>query len=193
MTLPTYFLAHGINSNGSSNVDLFMPYLLQYHCSVVDLPLPVRHTWGVRWTIERDADLLAGYAVATPPYNRHVIAHSHGCRIALEAAKRVSFASMWLFNPAVSSRYKFKKVLCAEDNIHCVYSTADWAVRLGALLPFNHPFGRAGAQGFNKLAPGSNMETAFGHGFTFQPPYLRGWSSIIADFDKLVPIPEGEL
>lgn len=180
-----YVLAHGIRTDGENSIDRIGPLLRDLGHGVHDCELPVRHTWSVRRTIERDAELLVRSVMATSVSReaRSIIAHSHGCRIALEAAKLVDVGSLWLFNPAVSTKYDLSSVRCDKARIYCIYSPSDWTVWLGSMIPF-HPFGKAGKHGLRQLSEANNLESNGGHSEAFTHPRVQQWAEFIHKKDS---------
>lgn len=174
-----YFLAHGIAGEGEHSVDRFIPRLIDRGHTVIDVPLPVRHFWNVRQTLWQDVDMLLGSSLSVPPNHRIIIAHSHGCNIALAAAEEAPFNALWLFNPAVNRGRPLSRLHVPLDRVWCVHSPSDWTVRISKLLPFGHPFGSAGAFGLKHLPPSNNLEADGGHGKAFREPQLTLWADII--------------
>lgn len=175
-----YVLAHGIRTEGTYSIDRIGPPLRDLGHGVHDCELPVRRTWSVKRTLEKDAEQLVQCLMATsvPREVRSIIAHSHGCHIALEAAKMIDVGSIWLFNPAVSVGYNLDPVRCDKTRIYCIYSPSDWIVFLGSIIPF-HPFGKAGKHGLKNLPEANNLESNGGHSEAFKHPRIEQWAEFI--------------
>jgi len=169
------YLVHGIRTDGEDNIDRIGLTMTRFGHVVVDTPLDVRRAWNVRRTMQHDANRLAAFMAGDPWRERVIIAHSHGCNIALEAAKQTAVASLWLFNPATSSKYDLSYVRCHTEHIFCIYSPTDLAVRLGNMIPFRHPFGAAGYKGFADLPDRNNLESFGHHSMAFKEPLASNW------------------
>lgn len=179
----TYVSVHGINTKGKNNTDRFCMELAARGHRVVDPPLKKRHTWNVRRTLHDDARFLAGW-IARQPRPVSLICHSHGCNIGLAAAMAVPVDSIYLFNAATEPDYDFGGVQCDLDRIYAIFSEDDWTVKLGNLLPFNHPFGDAGARGFDNLPGLNNRPTHGPHSRAFTEPQLSFWVDFVDRTDR---------
>ncbi len=179
-----YLVVHGIRSTGEQSIDrLGSALMLRHGAQVVDVDLPVRNTFSARWTLSGDAKRLATSVVharssvgAKPHAPVTLLCHSHGCGVGLAAARMTPVHAIWMFNPAVSHGYDVSRLLVPADRIWCVYSKQDWIVRLGALIPFDHPFGNAGARGLSTIPRENNLEADGGHSACFKWPQVGQWA-----------------
>lgn len=136
-------LIHGINTDGSSNVDRVGLRLADRGHKVVDVKLPKRHFISAWWSADEDAE-----RVLDASFEGDVlVAHSNGCRIAAHAMRRREYSAAVLIAPAMSRKWEFGN----PDRVYCYCSADDWVVQLGSIIPF-HPFGRAGTRGFDQLS-----------------------------------------
>lgn len=129
--------------DGVGSVDRVGYRLRDLGYRVIDPLLPRRGPFTARFTAERDADAVMRQAEPGDV----LVAHSNGCRIAAHCLNWGYFEAAYLIAPAMSARWDFGSVGNPRALVYCYHSRSDWAVRIGALLPF-HPFGRAGLVGF---------------------------------------------
>lgn len=137
-------IVHGIHTEGGSVYDFgkrleFLGYEVEYFDYAkrwafhLFFPLVLRRDGARLANFMRDGD--------------HVIAHSNG---ALVWQSSITAGAKWghcfIFGGAATSD-KMEYPQHSLLNAFIVYNVKDWALKLGALIPF-HPFGRLGLRGF---------------------------------------------
>ena len=151
---------NGINTHGVGNIDLVLATMRNRGLETVDVPIPVRHTWTARWTAKSDARTVAWLSED----GDIAVCHSRGAHVMHHAHKLREFKAIICIAPACSKNLEWRN----PSRVWCYYSPSDWVVRLGSLLPFDHPFGAAGVEGFSQ--PGThNYKMHSDHDDYFDP------------------------
>lgn len=132
---------NGINSHGDGNVDLVLHLLRLRGFETVDVRLPKRHWFSARWGGKADGRIVAHLSNE----GDILVAHSYGAVRAWYAHKLREYKAIFVIAPAQSSNV----IWWTPERVICYYSSIDWVISLGALLPF-HPFGRAGVEGYHQ-------------------------------------------
>lgn len=179
MNVKKYAFFHGINSDGKNSVNRIMERLNRAGHLTFDADIPTRNIFTSNFTVEKDAE--RALRIVKPGYV--LVAHSHGCNVAIEVARRIEVKALFLFNPASPDNVDFSE-LKGSPTVKCVYSPSDWIVRLGSWIPFSI-FGRAGISGFLQLHEegnpyGVNINVkGTDHDDAFVPPALWYWTEEI--------------
>jgi hypothetical protein len=163
---------NGIESDGSKSTDRMGRVLRVKGYNVIDINQPVRHTWNARWTSDRDA----GDIVDAAEDGDVVVAHSYGCLKTAIANRGVKFAAIFLFRPAMGTRYKFPQY--QKTATYCIYSRKDYTILLGSFLRFNHPFGLAGFKGFRSPFV-TNVKSSGPHSEDFTMSNVNRWATFV--------------
>lgn len=140
------YAVHGILSNGDHNVDLLLPYLNKCGHRTFGVNQKRRYAITSAWYAQTDANELS----AMTDDKDVLVAHSYGCLKACLAAMHRAYHAVFLFAPAMEKDWEFSGATPAE-RFHCVYTPHDKPVRLGSWIPFGHPFGTAGIEGFDDI------------------------------------------
>ena len=177
MSVPA--IINGILTHGAGNVDRAEPHLLgRFGTRPIDVVLPKRGPFETRrWKVaELDSKIILQ---TVRPYGvTHVMAHSFGAPRILMAAQKHEFEVLLLVRPALNRHFDLD-TLAGNPTVICVYSTGDWAVRLGALMPL-HLFGRAGCKGMSHNSA-INVRSKGRHGADFAEPALTELADLLHD------------
>lgn len=155
---------NGIATNGEHSVDLLLAALAGLGVPTLDVNLPIRHWFSARWGGCPDGSL-----VARLTNDGDILAcHSFGAVRAWHAHQVRDYRAIVCIAPAMSRQVQWRY----PERVTCFWSPRDWVVRLGAKLII-HPFGAAGATGFDQAGV-RNIETRAGHSDYFAEPWLSG-------------------
>jgi hypothetical protein len=161
---------NGILTTGGQSTDLLLRRLDILGHETYDVPIPIRTAFTSRSSRIRARDVQRVLIAAKD--GDTLIAHSRGCLVAAECMKYRKFETVWMFRPAMSTRYKFP---AGDINVKCVYSKGDWAILIGGLL-LHHRFGMAGRSGF-KDPRIENIKAHGGHSADFKR--IHYWAEMV--------------
>jgi pimeloyl-ACP methyl ester carboxylesterase len=139
---------NGILSHGACGTDLALKDLSGMGYTTLDYDYPMRTALSA-WFNKNRWDDAKGLLELTEGGD-HILAHSYGCLIVLEAMRMgAKFDQVFFFGAAASSdRYPWFPMLPdACNDLYVVYNPADRALRYGSMIPF-HPFGKLGYKGY---------------------------------------------
>lgn len=139
---------NGIHSHGANGTDKALADLQSLGHDVTDYDYPKRNTLTV-WRKKNRWDDAAGLLSVTENGD-HVVAHSYGCLIVLEAMLMgAEFGQVFFFAAAASSdkRPWFPLLPRACEKLYVIYNPEDKALKWGSRIPL-HPFGKLGYKGY---------------------------------------------
>lgn len=146
--MPKVLGVNGIHSHGINGTAAVLGQLVTLGHEVRDYRYPKRNALTV-WPQANRWDDAEGLMTLAEPGD-HLVCHSYGCLIALEAmAMGAEFGLVFMFNAAASSdrRPWWPLHPRAAEKVFVVYNPEDKALRWGARIPF-HPFGKLGYKGY---------------------------------------------
>ena len=140
---------NGVGTDGEDNTDVLLDKLAAFGHEPVDCNYRVTRLFRFQTYDQgrqfEDAQYI-GNNYFPESEDSAVIAHSRGCLVAwrmLELGYR--FKALFLFRPAINKDFVLPM---GQDNVYCIYSPHDKAIKWGSYLPFND-FGDAGRYGFD--------------------------------------------
>lgn len=173
---------HGIWTDGNNNVNRLLWWLGgRYGYATREVTLPRRNPFSARFRSAGDAEIL----LSEVEDGDVAIGHSYGCAVVAKAMESARFSSVFLFRPAMERGFVFPK---RGTEIHCIHSHGDWAIFLGMLLRFGHPFGSAGRTGFDDLQV-TNIRARGGHSADFSEKQIPFWGGYVHDRIRAKPQP----
>lgn len=174
---------HGILSDGRNSTDLLLRALRMRGRTALEFD------WGPGGPLAAAA--LRGHyarrlrAIARAHRLPHVIAHSYGAAIVLEAMRRgARFGLVFLFNPAIPPDSSFPPE--AYDHLYVVANAKDKVLLWGELFMDWAGYGDMGRTGY--LGPSDRVTSIHGprpafphdeHGEVFSPDNLQEWAAFI--------------
>jgi hypothetical protein len=144
---------NGIHTHGEGSIDPLLQELEERGLEVVDVRLPKRSAISARW-----GGCLDGMEILRMSRDGDVaVAHSFGCFRLWNAQVVRKFSAIICIAPAMDAQTYWRY----PENVTCLYSPKDWAVRFGSLMVW-HPFGPAGTKGFEQSRI-NNIKFTCGH------------------------------
>lgn len=164
---------NGIRTHGKTTTDRLLFELEKLGHNVLDINQPIRHAWGARFKVRKDAKAI----IKVANDGDVLLAHSYGCMKAARAMRGINFKAVFLFRPAMGRYHDFPG--WHDTEIYCIHSRGDLAVWAGGFLLF-HPFGLAGVFGFKDNLV-QNIRSSGGHSADFKRDNVANWASFIND------------
>lgn len=166
---------NGIFTDGRGNVDKLAKMLsVEYQIPIRQPDYKTVNPLTARWAAYWIARGIAGFIEPDDV----LICHSFGCIIGGVLMELAEVKACYMIAPAASRDWQFDKVK-GNPVITAFYSPDDYVVRLGSWLPFFHPFGRAGIEGYSY--PGVvNIKMQSDHNDFFRSPLIEQIKNHIA-------------
>lgn len=152
-------LVHGINTDGTENVDRTRPRLEELGFDVVDAPTKKRNPFTARFCGKRDSRVV----IDCSSDGDILVCHSYGNIVGWYAHRIRDYAAIFCIAPAQSKNVQWNN----PNRVHCYYSKDDKALKAGAWMLW-HPFGRAGLVGYTQPGVNNVRNVEFDHSDYFK-------------------------
>jgi len=183
---PVIHCVHGILTDGKKSTDLVSAGLRDRGLLARDFNYPKNNVFTARF--KRNRVRLGRELFNRSKDGDHVVAHSFGCEVVVEAMRQgACFSHVYLIAPAIKRDTLFPHE--GAKKITVLYCEDDEAIKLTRWL-WHHPFGTMGLVGYTGRSDTrvSNFEEYFiggkrksdrFHSAYFQQPWLRKWTDYI--------------